>query len=172
MSGRLNGRAFPFFSRSGPRLWVFVCVVSLLFLGAGLAMIGGGTHLTRFRIRNATGMEIAVTSAHTHKTVRVSGQKAALVPHTRGDITVTLPNGKTWVYKNLSPLDLKGTAFILKREYLFFGYEDGYIVRGSSTVDLLLNKDGRLYAIPPGVEDADVQKLEEPKGFPRTPVGG
>jgi hypothetical protein len=169
MSDGSNGGADPMFARLGLRLWVFLCVFLLLFGGA-IVMMGGCAQLTRFRIRNATGKKIAVTSAHTQKTVHIPDKKAAFVPHTLGDITVTLPDGKTWVYRNLSPLELNGTAFMVRKQYFFFGYEDGCFFRGSSTVNLLVNKDGRLYAIPPDAKDVDVEKLEEPKGFPVMPM--
>ncbi len=132
-------------------------------------MIGGCGQFTQFRITNATGKEVAITSGHTHKTVRIPDQKVALVPHTSGDITVTLPDGKVWIYKNLSPLDIKSTPFMVEKHYTFFGVQDGYVFRGSWTVNLLLNKDGRLYAVPPDAKKVDVEKLEQPKGFPIKP---
>ena len=132
-------------------------------------MIGGCGQLTQFRITNATGKEVTVTSGHTGKAVRVANQKAALVPHTSGDFTVTMPDGKVWVYKNLSPLDLKGTPFMVEKHYTFFGVQDGYVFRGSWTVNLILSKNGRLYAISPDAKDVDVERLEQPKGFPVKP---
>jgi hypothetical protein len=142
-----------------------VLIVTAMFL----MMLGGCGYMERFQITNATGKEVAVTSAHTGKTVRIPNQKAALVPHSLGDITVTLPDGTTWVYKNLEPGALRGTQFGTKKSYLLFGYQDGYFFRGSWTANLLLNRDARMYAVPPDVKDVDVEKLEEPKGFPVKP---
>jgi hypothetical protein len=146
------------------------CAISLVFFAAVIVMmIDGCGQLTQFSIKNATSGDVEVTSGHTQKTVRIPDQKTALVPHTSGDITVTLPDGRIWVYKNLSPLDLKGTPFMVEKHYLFFGYQDGYIFRGSWTVNLLLSKDSRLYVIPPNAKDVDVEKLKQPKGFPVKP---
>jgi hypothetical protein len=155
------------------RLWTLLFVIPLLFLSMALVMmIGGCGQLTQFRITNATGKEVAVTSGHTKKTVHILNGKTAHVPHTSGDITVTLPDGKTWVYRNLSPLDLKGTPFMAEKHYVFFGFQDGYVFRGSWTVDLLLSKDGRLYVVLPDAKSVDVEELNEPKGFPVNLIKG
>lgn len=123
-------------------------------------------HMVQFRITNASGKEIAVTSRHTHKTVRILDQKAATIPHALGDIEVALPDGKTWVYRNFAPLDLQGTPFMVTKEYVFFGVKDGYAFSTSSTLNLLFNKDGHLYAVSPNPNDMDVEKMEQPEGFP------
>jgi hypothetical protein len=143
-----------------------------LATGTLFATPGECAVLTQFRIINRTAAEVSVTSAHTKKTVQIPSQQAVFVPHSRGDITVTLPGGKTWVYKDLSPQALLGTPFLAKKQYLFFGFQDGYIFRASLTVTLLLNKDGRLYVVPPDAKDVDVDKLREPKGFPVRPEEG
>lgn len=140
---------------------VLISVLTVIFQGCG--------QLTRFRITNTTGQAVAVTSNHTKKTVRIPNQKRASVPHTSGDITVNMPDGKTWVYRKLSPLDFQGTPFMIRKRYWFFGIQDGYVIRGSWTVDLILDKSGRLYAARPDAENMDVKKLKQPKGFPVKP---
>jgi len=154
-------------ARLGSRAWV--PSVRVLALPLVLAMIAAGcAQGTQFRITNATGEEVAVTSAHTKKTISIPKQKAALVPHTSGDISVRLPDGTTWVYRNLSPLELKGTPFAVEKHYWLFGVQDGDLLRGLLTANLLLNKDGRLYAVPPDAKDVD-EKLKQPRGFPVKP---
>jgi hypothetical protein len=133
-------------------------VMMVVVIPMPLMMLGGCAWMERVRIRNATGKQVSVTSAHTQKTVRIPNQEAAIIPHSRGDITVVTPNGKTWVYHNVAPQDLAGTPFACKQRYFFFGYQDGYFFRGATTANLLLKDDGRLYAV-----------LEQPKGFPIKP---
>ena len=117
----------------------------------------------QFRITNATGKEVAVTSAHTQQTTRIPNGAAALVPHGEGDITIKQGDGKTWLYKKVSPLDLEGTPYKIIRDYpVPFG-------GGTWTVNLLLDKDGRLYVVSPDAKDVEVAKLKQPEGFPVKP---
>ena len=155
--GRLRSRAL-------------IGAIPVLVLSSVLAMMfaGCGQH-AQFRITNATGQEVAVTGGYVKKTVSIPNQKAAHVVHTRGKISVKMPDGKTWVYSKLSPLDLRGTPFMVEKHYTFFGVQDGYVFRGSYTVNLLLHKNGRLYAVLPDAEDMDIEKLKQPKGFPVKP---
>jgi hypothetical protein len=154
------------------RFWILLLAIPLLFLITVPFLMVGGGQLTRFRIANATGAEVAVTSDHTKKTVHIPNGKTANIPHTVGAITVALPDGKTWVYRRLSPLDLKKTPFAAKRHYVFFGVQDGYLVRGSLTVDLVLGKDGRIYANLPDAKGLDIGELKQPNGFPVKPDEG
>ena len=133
-----------------------------------LTMCGCG-RLTRFHITNQSGKAISVTSGHTNKTVQIRDGKAAFVPHGSGNITVTLPGGKTWVYTNLSPQQLSGTSFLEHKSYVLFRCQDGYVFRGSSTAHLVLTKDGRLYVVTSDVRETDVETLEQPDGFPVEP---
>jgi hypothetical protein len=117
----------------------------------------------RFQITNRTGEEIVVTSSHTHDSVRISSKMAALVPHGTGDIVIKRPNGTTWRYRDLSPLQFDGTPYMVVREYhIPFG-------GGSKTVGLFVDKDGRMYVVLPGAKDINLEKLEQPKGFPVKP---
>lgn len=120
----------------------------------------------QFRIINATGTAVAVTSAHTQQTTGIPNRAAAVVPHGQGDITIKQRGGKTWVYRNVSPGDLEGTPYKIIRHYpIPFG-------GGTWTVNLLLAEDGRLYVVPPDGQDADVGKLKQPEGFPLKPNEG
>jgi hypothetical protein len=141
----------------------------VLVVAGGLLMMpeGGCSSLfcvrLQFRITNATEKEIAVTSAHAQQVTRIQSQAAGIVEHGRGDITVKQKDGKTWVYKNVSRLDLEMPPYKVYKSYpIPFG-------GGTSTVNLLLAKDGQLYVVPPDAKDVDVEKLEQPKGFPLTP---
>jgi len=149
----------------------FLVPVSLLVVvvAAGILMIpeGGCSSLfgvtLQFRITNATGKEVAVTSAHAQQVTRIASQARGIVEHAGGDITVKQKNGKTWVYKNVSRMDLEREPYRVFRSYpIPFG-------GGTSTVNLLLAKDGRLYVVPSGAKDVDVEKLRQLKGFPLTP---
>lgn len=152
---------------------------SLLLAMVLLATVGGCAQMTEFRITNATGKEVTITSLHTRMSVHVLPGKTADVPHTAGDIIVSLLDGKRWIYRNLAPLDLRGTPFMAEKHYLLFGWQDGHIFRGLWRVDLLLDRDGRLYAVPrdhPDANvrkgpDANVRKGKQPKGFPVRPEG-
>jgi hypothetical protein len=119
----------------------------------------------QFRITNTTGKDVTVTSDHTKQTTPIRSQSVGVVPHGLGDITIRQRGGKTWVYKNVSRLGLRleGTPYeVITRYRIPFG-------GGTSTVNLLLDKDGRLYAIPPDTKDVDVKKLKQPEGFPIKP---
>ncbi len=162
--------------RCGSTLAVVVlfalAAAALLFVSCMLLRMGLG-HLTQFRVRNATGLPVAATSAHTHGTVRIPDGEAVLLPHTSGDIIVTLPDGRTWVYRDVDLGLFDGTPFMVKKAYRFFGLEGGYLVCGSSTVNLLLSGDGCLYAVLPGAEGkgvVEVEGTEQPKGFPARPA--
>jgi hypothetical protein len=147
------------------RLQALIRAIPVLVLSSLLVMMFGGCGgvLHQFQIENATGEEVAVTSGHTQKTVSIPNQKAARVPHDSGDITVTMRDGKTWLYRNLSPTDLRGTPFLIETSSVF---------GGSRTVNLLLHKNGRLYAIPPDAKETDIEKLKQPRGFPVEPAVG
>jgi hypothetical protein len=163
----------PTFRDARVRSMTLVFVVPCMLLSIVLStMAGGCAHMERFRITNATGSAVTVTSGHTKKTVRIPDGDSVLVPHGTGNITITMPDGKTWVYQNLAPHNLEGTPFVTKTSYLFFGYEDGYFFRGSTTANLLLDKNSRLYGVHPNAKDVDVGKLEQPKGFPIVPDVG
>ncbi|MFO7904644.1 MAG: hypothetical protein R6U98_18415 [Pirellulaceae bacterium] len=129
--------------------------------------------MIRFHITNETGKTISVTSDHTKKTVQIRNGKAAFVPHSSGNITVTLPGGKAWVYTNLSPQQLRETSFLEHESHSLFGYQDGYMFRGSSTAHLVLTKDGCFYVVASDVnlKETNVQSLEQPEGFPVKPGG-
>ena len=148
------------------RLQALIRAIPVLVLSSMLVMMFGGcqgpTH--QFQIENATGEEVAVTSGHTQKTVSIPNQKTARVPHSGGDITVTMRDGKTWLYRNLDPWDLRGTPFLIETSSYVFG--------GSRTVNLLLHKNGRLYAILPDAKETDIEELKQPRGFPVEPAVG
>lgn len=117
----------------------------------------------QFRITNMTGKDVAVTSAHTRQTTSIPNQAAAVVPHGHGDITVRQRDGKTWVYKDVSRMSLEGTSYaIIKRYAIPFG-------GGTSTVNLVLDKDGWLHVVPPDAKDVDIGQLKQPEGFPLKP---
>jgi len=150
-----------------PRLLFITALVAIVL---PLTMLGGCAWMERLQIKNASGKDIAVTSAHTGRTIRIPNREAAFVPHSSGDLTVTTRDGRTWTYRNLAPRDLEGTQCATKRRYLFFGYQEGYCFRGATTAYVVLKQDGRMYAVPPNLQDTDIEKLEQPKGFPRKPV--
>ena len=148
----------------------FLILVGIVCPGLFGMMIGGP--LDQFRITNATGERVMVTSAHTQKSLSIANQETASISHSSGDITVTMPDGKTRIYRNLSLSDLWGTPFLVKKQYSLFRVRDGYVISGLFTVNLLLDKNGLLYAVSPDANDMDVGKLKQPKGFPVKPDAG
>ena len=147
-----------------PFLQVLTAIPVLVLSSLLIMMFGGCTGvLHQFQIENATGEEIAVTSGHTQKTVRIPDQETVRVPHGSGNITVTMQDGKTWLYRNLSPADLSGTPFLVETSSVF---------GGSRTVNLLLQKNGHLYVILPDANKTDIERLKQPASFPIKPEVG
>ena len=135
-------------------------VLFVLFGIASLALATGCSVTTQFRIKNATGQDVTVTSAQTKEAIGIADGASRLIPHTAGNVTVTYADGNSWLYKNLSPLQFRETSFATFKKHLY----------GSSiTVDLLLAKDGRVYVMPAKAKDFDAQKSEQPAGFPIVP---
>jgi hypothetical protein len=146
--------------------FLFCSCASLLATDDGVGSLFAVT--VQFRITNVTGKDVAVTSSHTRKTTHIPDGAAAVVPHAVGDISIHR-DGTTWLYKKLSPLDFEGTPYKLFRSYhIPFG-------GGVVTVNLWLDKDGRLYAVLPDAKldpknkKVDLKKLAQPKGFPAKP---
>ena len=117
---------------------LLLAVTCLLIVGEGDCSLHFGFQ-DQFRIRNLSRKDVAVTSSHTHKATDIPRGKAAIVPHSVGDITIKQRDGNTWVYKNVGPGSLEGTPYrISSRCYIPFG-------GGTLTVNLILAEDGRLY---------------------------
>jgi len=136
-------------------IFVFVVVMLALFL-----MFMPDQFLSwrfGFRITNWTGEEIVINDIH------IPNKKAAFVVHHEGDLVVKRSSGGTWRYRDMSRGQFEGTPYEMIRHYpVPFG-------GGWGSVNLILNKDGRMYVVLPGATDVDINKLEQPKGFPMMP---
>lgn len=123
--------------------------------------MAGCSVTTQLRIKNETGQDVAIMSAHTGQTVSIRNGATKLIPHTAGNITVMQADGESWLYENLSPLQFKGTPYAIFTRNLY----------GSSIiVDLFLANDGRMYAVSANSKDFALQKARQPAGFPLIPA--
>jgi hypothetical protein len=117
-----------------------------------------------FRLTNLSGKEVFVTSCHTNRVYCIGNDSAALIPHGGKGIKIEQTGGATWLYENLSPMDLAGTQYLIKRRYhIPFG-------GGSGTATLVLVRDGRLFAALPGATEEELSSTGQPPGFPLQPL--
>ena len=117
----------------------------------------------QIRISNFSGKPIVVTSHHTGESTPVGAGDSAVVPHSTGSILITQQGGATWTYEDLNTMSFRGAPFAEIREYPFpFG--------ACLEVDLVLREDGRVFAVVPDGDNADLSRPAQPSGFSLSPI--
>jgi len=132
---------------------------------AAAVAVEGCSSINNYKIRNATGMTVVITRVGLNTSVRANNLKWAFVEGDfagdSGDLIVTLPDGQAWAYKNLRTtlMKLSGTTFV------------GHGL-ATLTLTLVLDREGRLFAIPGNAGPTTYEDVPQPLGFPLSPDKG
>ena len=90
------------------------CQFTLVLLGF-ILLLNGCCVATELKVTNRTGRSIQFYTGHTQKTVQISADATATIPHTMGRIIVTTPQGVVWKYDGLDVPDPVFAAEITKK---------------------------------------------------------
>jgi len=132
-----------------------------LLLGLVIALTNGCCLHTSFRLKNESGEAVYVYSAHTRKTNEVSKNAAENIPHTCGAVSIKTESGKNWSYPDIDVL-APDTRWLKHGRRGFF--------TPSVTLNLLLERDGRLFLLPPDGGRENYHRASQPVGFPLCPT--
>lgn len=127
---------------------------------------------TDMRIRNMTGEEVLLKKHTTAQVASVANGRAGVLKGTwegdSGSFVAVFKDGRIWEYRDPVPWAYGKSMqrYVDTKEYIPLLLPQF----GSITVYLLIDKSGKLYAIPPRERIHDISAVLQPEGFPAVPL--
>jgi hypothetical protein len=142
-----------------------VTVLALSLLCATAMLLDGCCVAIEVRLKNDSGHDVRVYSAHTEKTRVVRAGATEDLPHGSGALTITSSDGAVWNYADVQLVE--GVCPDWCARYSFWRTLCG---GGGLAWTLSLDRDGALFVVPPDGSKRTNARALQPRGFPLRPT--